>query len=86
MRLLDYVQPDPSSFKFDKAANTVCIRHGEPRNADCRSDPANAKRNRGGWNFLDEKDMEAALSNSYQVGGPVGCAVWMGLCEVHWRG
>jgi hypothetical protein len=32
MRILDYVQPDPSSFKFDKETNTVCVRHGEPRN------------------------------------------------------
>lgn len=41
MRILDYVQPDPSSFKFDPKTNTVCVRHGEARDVRlyvfCRS-------------------------------------------------
>lgn len=66
MRILDYVQPDPSQFTYIKETNTVCVRHGEARNAECRYDPANLKKNQR-WSFYDEKDLQAALDNSYQA-------------------
>ncbi|GAB5033405.1 cellulase 2 [Nannochloropsis oceanica] len=37
MNLLGKVQPDPSTFTFDKASNQVCIRHGAPPNPQCAS-------------------------------------------------
>ncbi len=36
MTLLDFVQPDPSQFTYNKKDNTVCIRHGEAPNPQCR--------------------------------------------------
>jgi hypothetical protein len=34
---------------------------------ECRYDPANLSKNKKGWSFFDEKDLQAAIDNSYQV-------------------
>lgn len=60
----------------DAPTNTQSIAQHKPtlphtyklEQVECRYDPANLSKNKKGWSFFDEKDLQAALDNSYQVG------------------